>query len=126
MDILKGIIESTASVISVICIVVIVYGTLVALLAIIKMELRRIKGNFTTHYLRVVRADFGTYLLIGLELLIASDILKTIVEPGINELLILGGIVVLRTVLSVFLNKEIHEIDMERHEHPETFEDIAK
>lgn len=44
---------------------------------------------------------------------IASDILKTVLEPTLNELAILGGIVVLRTVLSVFLNKEIKELDTE-------------
>ena len=34
-------------------------------------------------------------------------------EPTLNELAILGGIVVLRTVLSVFLNKEIKELEAE-------------
>lgn len=34
-------------------------------------------------------------------------------EPTLNELAILGGIVVLRTVLSVFLNKEIKELETE-------------
>jgi len=52
-------------------------------------------------------------LLLGLEFLIASDILKTVLEPTLNELAILGGIVVLRTVLSVFLNKEIKELETE-------------
>ena len=45
--------------------------------------------------------------------MIASDILKTVLEPTLNELAILGGIVVLRTVLSVFLNKENKELDTE-------------
>ncbi len=54
-----------------------------------------------------MRATFGTYLLSGLEFLIASDILKTVPEPGLNELAILGGIVMLRTILSIFLIREI-------------------
>jgi len=37
-------------------------------------------------------------------------------EPTLNELAILGGIVVLRTVLSVFLNKEIKELEAENEE----------
>ena len=41
------------------------------------------------------------------------SILKTVLEPTLNELAILGGIVVLRTVLSVFLNKEIKELETE-------------
>ena len=52
---------------------------------------------------------------------IAADILKTIVEPGLHELGILAGVVLLRTILSFFLNKEIIEIDRERHEHPDVF-----
>ena len=50
------------------------------------------------------------HLLLGLEFLIASDILKTVVDPTLDELAILGGVVVVRTVLSVFLNKEIKEL----------------
>lgn len=60
-----------------------------------------------------MRATFGTYLLLGLEFLIASDILKTVLEPGLNELAILGGIVMLRTILSIFLNRKIREIQTE-------------
>ncbi len=60
-----------------------------------------------------LRATFGTYLLLGLEFLIASDILKTVLEPTLNELAILGGIVVLRTILSVFLNREIKDLEAE-------------
>jgi uncharacterized membrane protein len=32
-----------------------------------------------------------------------------------NELIILGGIVVVRTILSVFLNKEIKELETENN-----------
>ena len=49
-----------------------------------------------------------------MKFLIASDILKTVLEPGLNELAILGGIVVLRTVLSIFLNKEIRELQAQK------------
>ena len=65
--------------------------------------------------IRKLRAVFGTYLLLGLEFLIASDILKTVLEPTMNELIILGGIVVVRTILSVFLNKEIKELETENN-----------
>ena len=61
------------------------------------------------------RADFGSYLLLGLEFLIASDILKTVVDPTLDELAILGGVVIVRTVLSVFLNKEIKELAEEEN-----------
>ena len=104
-----NIIHVVELVISIISVVVVIYGALIAFLAIVKTEFMRLKGKYSILRLRVIRADLGTYLLLGLELLIAADVLKTILEPGMNELLILGGIVILRTILSFFLNKEIQE-----------------
>lgn len=111
---LVTILESVALVISVLSIAVVIYGTVIALVAFVKNEFHRLKNNYDVQYLRILRADLGTYLLLGLEFLIAADILKTILEPGMQELLVLGGVVILRTVLSFFLNKEIQEIDQER------------
>jgi len=110
-----------ATIISIISIIVVVYGTIVATCAFIKTEILRCKKKYNIQRLRILRADLGTYLLLGLEILIAADILKTIVEPGLHELGILAGVVLLRTILSFFLNKEIIEIDRERHEHPDVF-----
>lgn len=95
-----------ATIISVISLLIVTYGALIAFIAFTINELKRFTGKYTSINIRRLRATFGTYLLLGLEFLIASDILKTVLEPTLNELAILGGIVVLRTVLSVFLNKE--------------------
>lgn len=94
-----------ATIISVISLLIVTYGALIAFIAFTINELKRFTGKYTSINIRRLRATFGTYLLLGLEFLIASDILKTVLEPTLNELAILGGIVVLRTVLSVFLNK---------------------
>lgn len=119
-----NIIQVIETSISVISVAVVIYGAIIAFLAFIKAELGRFKNKNPMLKLRVIRADLGTYLLLGLELLIAADVLKTIMEPGLSELMILGGVVILRTVLSYFLNKEIEEIDEERRQHPELFENI--
>ena len=102
-----------ATIISVISLLIVTYGALIAFIAFTINELKRFTGKYTSINIRRLRATFGTYLLLGLEFLIASDILKTVLEPTLNELAILGGIVVLRTVLSVFLNKEIKELEAE-------------
>lgn len=111
-------------VISIISVAVVIYGVLLALIAFIKTEFSRVKGQYSILRVRIIRADLGTYLLLSLELLIAADVIKTILEPGIQELIVLAGVVLLRTILSFFLNKEIQEIDKERIEHPEAFTDI--
>lgn len=102
-----------ATIISVTSLLIVTYGAMIAALSFLKNEIKRFTGNYTTTNIRRLRAVFGTYLLLGLEFLIASDILKTVLEPTLNELAILGGVVVLRTVLSVFLNKEIKELEIE-------------
>ena len=56
-----------------------------------------------------LRIKLGQYLLLGLEMLIASDIIQTIIDPSMEELAIVGSVVVIRTVLSFFLNREIKE-----------------
>ncbi|GKG75007.1 hypothetical protein CE91St1_41500 [Parabacteroides goldsteinii] len=103
-----------ATIISVVSLLIVTYGALVAFISFLGNELKRFTGQYSTVNIRRLRAELGTYLLLGLELLIASDILKTVLEPSLDELAILGGIVVLRTILSVFLNKEIKELDSEK------------
>lgn len=105
-----------AIIISVISLLIVTYGALIAIISFLINELRRLNGTYTPTNIRKLRATFGTYLLLGLEFLIASDILKTVLEPTMNELIILGGIVVVRTILSVFLNKEIKELETENNE----------
>lgn len=100
-----------AKAISMISLLIVTYGALIAVIAFLCNEFKRFTGGYSTTIIRELRAQFGTYMLLGLEFLIASDILKTVIEPTLNELAILGGIVVLRTVLSIFLNKEIKDLE---------------
>lgn len=97
--------------ISIISLLIVTYGAVIGFISFISNELKRFTGHYSPLNIRRLRATFGTYLLLGLEFLIASDILKTVLEPSLEELGILGGIVVVRTILSVFLNKEIKELE---------------
>jgi uncharacterized membrane protein len=54
------------------------------------------------------RATLGRGILLGLEFLIAADIIRTItLDPTLDSLIVLGGIVVVRTFLSLSLQVEI-------------------
>lgn len=55
----------------------------------------------------MLRHHFGSYLLLGLEFLIAADIIHTIFTPTLQKLAVLGGIVAIRTVINYFLNLEL-------------------
>ena len=61
----------------------------------------------------IVRIKLWHYLVLSLEFLVAKDILESIVNPTTEWLITLWAIVVIRTVLSYFLNKEILEVKEE-------------
>lgn len=57
---------------------------------------------------RTFRQLFGRTVLLGLEILIAADIVRTVaVTPTLEEVLVLGLIVLIRTFLSFSLELEI-------------------
>jgi uncharacterized membrane protein len=56
----------------------------------------------------LLRKAFGGVLLLGLEILVAADLVRTIaVAPTLSNVLILGLIVLIRTFLSLSLEIEI-------------------
>lgn len=57
----------------------------------------------------VIRLQLGRVLALGLEFTVASDILRTAVAPTHQDILNLGAIVLLRTLLNYFLEREIHQ-----------------
>ena len=57
-----------------------------------------------------IRCDFGTYLVFALELMIVSDLLRSVTSRNLEDLYFLGAIVVIRTVIAYFLNKDIQEL----------------
>ncbi|MFM8808203.1 MAG: DUF1622 domain-containing protein, partial [Chthoniobacterales bacterium] len=60
------------------------------------------------HYM-AYRQNLGRAILLGLELLVAGDIIKTVaVAPTLQNMAVLGAIVVIRTFLSFSLELEIN------------------
>lgn len=55
-----------------------------------------------------LRKDLGRSILLGLEFLVAGDIISTIaIEPTLTSVAVLGVIVIIRTFLSISLEVEI-------------------
>jgi uncharacterized membrane protein len=70
----------------------------------------RRSGQAGTGYV-ALRSAFGGTLLLGLEILVAADLLRTIaVAPTLDNVLVLGLIVLIRTVLSFSLETEIEGV----------------
>jgi uncharacterized membrane protein len=55
-----------------------------------------------------LRQDIGRGILLGLELLVAADIIRTVaISPTLESVAILAGIVLVRTLLSFILEVEV-------------------
>jgi uncharacterized membrane protein len=105
---MENAIEYVALAIGIAAGLIIVYGVIRGLADLVRVEIRSLRSRRDTSItFEGIRYDIGFHLLLGLEFLIAADIIRTIVRPTLDELGILAGIVAIRTVISYFLNKEI-------------------
>ena len=79
-------------------------GTLVAA----GIAVARFRSHGGAEAYRVFRQTLGRAILLGLELLVAADILRTVTEiPSLEHVLILAIIVLIRTFLSFTLEVEL-------------------
>jgi uncharacterized membrane protein len=77
-----------------------------ALFATARLGIRRMRGIGS--YYMTYRQDVGRAILLGLEFLIAGDLIRTVVvAPTMQNVLVLGLIVLIRTFLSLSLQMEI-------------------
>lgn len=88
--------------------VLIIYGGILAIFDLIM-------GGFTRKNAgkgQVMR-KFTGYIVFGLEFFIAGDVLTTLLNPSIEDLTLLGAVVVIRVILGYFLQKESKEFDID-------------
>ena len=96
--------------IGVLGVLVIVFGVFCGLVQFVRAEFSAARGLSVDEERKKLRHVLGYYLLLGLEFLIAADIIDTLMKPSTQDLVILGAIVAIRTVISYSLNSELaHE-----------------
>jgi len=96
------IVESLGSAMDVAGVVLIIGGLLIASCRYL-LNFRAPGGGYTRY-----RQDIGRAILLGLEVLVAGDIIKTVaVRPTPIGVAVLGGIVLIRTFLSFSLEVEL-------------------
>lgn len=60
--------------------------------------------------IQLVRCRLGSYLVLGLEFMIVSDLIHTVLSRKLDDLYFLAALVLLRTTIGYFLNKEVQDI----------------
>ncbi len=103
MNNLKNYIEITANIIESAGILIIGLGSLYVLGRYIFLKLASKSGTYAE-----LRHQLGKVILLGLEILVAADIIATVsTEPTMNSVLVLAVIVLVRTFLSFSLQVEL-------------------
>lgn len=107
MDTLHTIVDTVSFVLNIVGALITIWGTLIALFAFVRKEL--LKRAEAVRLNDSIRIKLGSYLVLALEFFIAGDIIKTIITPTWESVGILGVIVVIRTILSYFLTKDLKD-----------------
>jgi len=103
MEVFKLYVEFISNIVEGIGVAAIFFGTIYSLIVFLVSAVKK-KSNI---YI-VLRHSMGKSILLGLEILIAADIMATIVtEPTLRSVVILGLIVLIRTFLSLSLQVEM-------------------
>jgi uncharacterized membrane protein len=87
--------------------IIMLWGIIVCFTRFFHLEWHKRTTHQTIKERENIRVQLGTYLLLGLEFLIAADILHSAHHPQLESLYVLGLIVLIRTVISFFLNREL-------------------
>ena len=101
----EGLVENAGKAVDLAGVLAIVLGGVVATALFVRRVLRR--EDFPAAY-RTYRQSLGRAILLGLEFLVAGDIIRTVaVSPTFTSVGVLAAIVIVRTFLSFSLTVEL-------------------
>ena len=114
----RGAIALMCDYLSVIGAFILIFGAVYGILKVIVSILRHKKGGLPTFH--HVRIEIGNIIALGLELLVATDVLETLTkethEFSFELLGKIGAVAAFRTVLAFFLAREVSELEHEEKE----------
>ena len=109
---LISILEWFAAIIELAAIAMLLLGAGRFIAGVAVAELRR-TGTERVQKTNRERIELGRYILAGLELFIVADIIRTALSLAFSDLLFLGLLVVIRSIISYFLDRELKELKKE-------------
>ncbi|WP_253256651.1 DUF1622 domain-containing protein [Stenotrophomonas sp. VV52] len=109
----------TEPVVTVIALLALILITLATIIAFVKMILMMARGGNNT-LRRAIWLEYGRWLVAGLTLQLAGDIIESAIYTTWDSIGQLAAIAVVRTFLNYFLERDIQEIrERQHHETPD-------
>lgn len=76
-------------------------------------EMHRSDGHKRAHRLNLGRLELGRHILTGMEVLIIADLIRTMLDLTLENIILLGGLVTIRSLISFFLERELSHLQRE-------------
>ena len=110
-EVLVALTRNAIIAIDAIALLVIVFGTVEAVLSMLKVVVTAADG----HERRQVWINYGRWLVAGLTFQLAADILETSITTDWESVARLGLVALIRTVLNYFLERDLAEVRERQH-----------
>ncbi len=110
MEQIEAVLEMIAVAVDLVGITILLLAALKFVVHFIGFEFRRLEGLECVDEIRKLRLGLGSYILLALEFMIVSDVVNSALSKNLDDFLLLGLLVVIRTALSYFLGRDLDEV----------------
>jgi len=104
------IVKYLSTIVEFVGIAIILVGFFISLIKWLINFIRHLEGPEFYKYTQETRGRLGLYLMLGLEFMIASDIILTAIAPTQENLILVGSLVLIRIAIGYFLGRELKEL----------------
>lgn len=106
--------ELAAQVIDLVGIAILLIAALKFVFHYAMFEFGKIRGMQCVFHIRDLRLQLGSYILLALEFMIVSDVIHSALNRTLDDFLMLGVLVAIRTALSFFLGLDLKDAQEEK------------
>lgn len=114
MENMKEALEFVAITAEFVAIAILLIGAFKFLGSYVVFEFKGLLGRECAIKIQNLRLPLASYILLSLDFLIISDIIQSVLGRTLDDFLLLGLLVVIRTAISFFLSQELKETREER------------
>jgi uncharacterized membrane protein len=110
MEQIESVLRTIAIAVDLVGITILLIAALRFLVNYVRFEIKRLGGLECVDGIRELRLGLGSYILLALEFMIVSDIINSGISRNMDDFLLLGLLVLIRTALSFFLGRDLDDV----------------
>ena len=107
METVGPVLSAIGETVDLVGLLIVLFGAVKFLFVYSRIELKRLAGIDCVLQIQEARRSLGTYILVALEFMIVSDVIGSVVSRSRESLIELAVIVIIRTAMGFFLEREL-------------------